>query len=58
MQNITRQKFLQRTALAGAAVLLSSLETWAATTDEKKIKSGGNRLRQRKQPLPAAITFI
>ena len=38
MQNITRQNFLQRTALAGAAVLLSSIETWAASTDEKKIK--------------------
>jgi predicted dehydrogenase len=38
MQNITRQSFLQRTAMAGAAVLLSSIETWAASTDEKKIK--------------------
>jgi hypothetical protein len=27
-ENISRQKFLQYTAAAGAAVLLSSLEVW------------------------------
>ena len=36
--NITRQEFLQRTAIAGAAVLLSSLESLAITTPEKKLK--------------------
>jgi predicted dehydrogenase len=35
---ISRQQFLQRTAMAGAAVLLSSLENWAATTNDKKLK--------------------
>jgi predicted dehydrogenase len=35
---ITRQQFLQRTAMAGAAVLLSSLESWALTTDDKKLR--------------------
>jgi predicted dehydrogenase len=38
MKNISRQQFLQRTALAGAAVLVSSLESWANTTNEKKLK--------------------
>lgn len=33
-----RHEFLHRTALAGAAVLLSSLESWAVTTPEKKLK--------------------
>jgi len=37
-ENISRQKFLQYTAAAGAAVLLSSLESLAATTDDKKLK--------------------
>src|SRR4030095_6528208 len=36
--NITRQEFLQRTAMAGAAVLLSSLESLAITTPDKKLK--------------------
>src|SRR5215831_5521162 len=36
--NITRQEFLQRTAMAGAAVLLSSLEGLAMTTPDKKLK--------------------
>ncbi len=36
--NISRQKFLQYTATAGAAVLLSSLESFALTTDEKKLR--------------------
>jgi predicted dehydrogenase len=35
---ISRQQFLQRTAMAGAAVLLSSLENWALTTDDKKLR--------------------
>ncbi|HEY9363026.1 MAG TPA: Gfo/Idh/MocA family oxidoreductase [Chitinophagaceae bacterium] len=35
---ISRQQFLQSTAMAGAAVLLSSLESWALTTDEKKLR--------------------
>lgn len=38
MDNISRQKFLQQTALTGAAILLSSLESWAATTPGKKLK--------------------
>ena len=38
MNNISRQQFLQRTAMAGAAVLLSSLESWALTTPDKKLK--------------------
>jgi predicted dehydrogenase len=38
MQNITRQKFLQRTAMAGAAMLLSSLESFAVTTTDKKLR--------------------
>lgn len=38
MNNISRQQFLQRTAMAGAAVLLSSLESWAITTPQKKLK--------------------
>lgn len=35
---ITRQEFLQRTAMAGAAVLLSSLEGLALSTSDKKIR--------------------
>lgn len=38
MNNLTRQQFLQRTALAGAAMLLSSLEGFALTGDAKKIR--------------------
>ena len=37
-ENISRQKFLQYTAAAGAAVLLSSLESLASTTNDKKLK--------------------
>jgi predicted dehydrogenase len=37
-ENISRQKFLQYTAAAGAAVLLSSLESLALTKDDKKLK--------------------
>ena len=35
---ISRQQFLQRTAMAGAAVLLSSLESWALNTPDKKLR--------------------
>ncbi|HUS00878.1 MAG TPA: Gfo/Idh/MocA family oxidoreductase [Chitinophagaceae bacterium] len=38
MNNITRQKFLQQTAMAGAAVLLSSLESFALTKADKKLR--------------------
>lgn len=38
MNTISRQEFLQRTAMAGAAVLLSSLESWAVGTPEKKLR--------------------
>src|SRR6476661_7574390 len=34
-ENISRQKFLQMTSMAGAAVLLSSLEGFAKTKSEK-----------------------
>jgi predicted dehydrogenase len=35
---MNRQDFLQRTAMAGVAVLLSSLESWATTTQDKKLR--------------------
>jgi predicted dehydrogenase len=35
---ISRQQFLQRTALASAAMLLSNLESWAITTEDKKLR--------------------
>ncbi len=35
---MNRQEFLQSTAMAGAAVLLSSLESWATTTPDKKLR--------------------
>jgi len=38
MDNISRQKFLQHTAMAGAAVLLSSLEGFALTKPDKKTR--------------------
>jgi len=38
MDTISRQKFLQHTAMAGAAVLLSSLEGLALTRPDKKTK--------------------
>ena len=37
-KNISRQEFLKHTAMAGAAVLLSSLESLALGKAEKKIK--------------------
>jgi predicted dehydrogenase len=36
--SISREKFLKMTALAGAGVLVSSLESWAVTTNAKKIR--------------------
>jgi predicted dehydrogenase len=38
MKNISRQDFLQRTAMAGAGLLLSSIESFALTTPDKKTK--------------------
>jgi predicted dehydrogenase len=35
---MNRQEFLQSTAMAGAAVLLSSLEGWAVNTPDKKLR--------------------
>jgi predicted dehydrogenase len=35
---ISRQQFLQKTALAGAALLVSSLEGWALETPQKKLR--------------------
>jgi predicted dehydrogenase len=35
---ISREKFLKITALAGAGLLVSSLESWAVTTNAKKIR--------------------
>ena len=40
MNNISRQKFLQYTASAGAATLLSSLEGFARERDDKKLRIG------------------
>ena len=40
MNNISRQKFLQYTASAGAAMLLSSLEGFARERDDKKLRIG------------------
>src|SRR6476646_6171149 len=38
MNNITRQEFLQRTAMAGVGLLLSSLEGFAMEFPQKKIR--------------------
>ena len=38
MQNITRQDFLHRSLLAGASLLVSSLESWASNHWDKKLK--------------------
>ena len=38
MNDLSRKKFLQYTASAGAAVLLSSLESFAMDKDDKKLK--------------------
>jgi len=37
-EKLSREKFLKSTAMAGAAVLLSSLESWALTTPEKRLR--------------------
>lgn len=38
MSEITRSDFLKRTAMASAALLVSSLESWAAATPDKKLR--------------------
>ena len=38
MQNMTRQKFLQRTAMASASMLITSLESWAGMRMDKKLR--------------------
>ena len=38
MKSFTRQQFLQHTAMAGAALMLSSLEGFALTMPDKKSK--------------------
>jgi predicted dehydrogenase len=38
MQKITRHKFLQQTAVASAAFMVSSLESWARKDPDKKLK--------------------
>lgn len=40
MNNISRQEFLQQTAMAGAALLLSSIKGFAKSTQQNKIKIG------------------
>ena len=35
MDNISRSEFLKRSAMAGAALLVSSMESWAITEDKK-----------------------
>jgi len=37
-EKLSREKFLKSTAMAGAAILLSSLENWAATTPQKRLR--------------------
>jgi predicted dehydrogenase len=37
-EKLSREQFLKSTAMAGAAVLLSSLEGWALTTTEKRLR--------------------
>jgi len=37
-EKISREQFLKASAMASAALLVSSLETWARSTDEKKLK--------------------
>jgi predicted dehydrogenase len=38
MQNMTRQNFIQQSTMAGVALLVSSLEGWASTKPEKKLR--------------------
>ena len=35
---VSRKKFLQKTSMAAAGLLLASLESWASATDEKKLR--------------------
>ena len=37
-EKISRDRFLKSTAMAGAALLVSSLETWATATPDKKLR--------------------
>src|SRR6201989_1122924 len=37
-EKISREQFLKASAMAGAALLVSSLETWARSNDDKKLK--------------------
>ena len=37
-EKISREKFLKMTGMTGAALLVSSLESWAAATEDKKLK--------------------
>lgn len=37
-EKLSREQFLKSTAMAGAAILLSSLESWAITTPEKRLR--------------------
>ena len=39
-EKISREQFLKTTALASAAILVSSLESWAAATPDKKLRVG------------------
>jgi predicted dehydrogenase len=38
MNNLSREQFLKTTAMAGAGLLVSSLESWALQSPEKKLK--------------------
>lgn len=38
MKNLSRQEFLKKIAMASAALLVSSLEGWAAATPDKKLR--------------------
>ncbi len=38
MNMVSRKDFLQHTAMAGAAMLLSNIESFASSADDKKIK--------------------
>ena len=47
MNTLSRQEFLQRSTMAAAALLVSSLEGFALSTPQKKDQSSAYRLRQR-----------
>ena len=38
MADISRNDFLKRTAMASAAILVSSLESWASSAADKKLR--------------------